>query len=198
MKRILLGVSALLLVSAAHAQAPGSGIPPGIVTGNTNVPTYSAAATNIANAATGDVYCIQGSATKTVKVKGVRIAATATAKAVVDVTLVKRSTLDTGGTAATLTLVPHDSMNAAGTAVVKSYSVSPTPGTAVGTFRNDKLGVGTTGNDSAHDQQLFQFSVYWDQPVVLRGVNQSVCVNFPTAGVGAGASINVDHEHTEE
>lgn len=210
--RILIAIFSLLLstvcafsqaqqvipcVGSSAACAPVTAAAPLPTTGNTDIPTYSGSVTGIANTGTGDVYCIQGSATKIVKVKGVRVSAVATAAITIPAVLIRRSTLDSGGTSAAVTLVPSDSLNAAGTAVVKSYSVSPTPGTAVGQIRTEKLAIGTQGSANSSDTALFQFTVYWNQPQVLRGVNESLCVSLPVAA-GAGASLDIDHEHTEE
>lgn len=177
----------------------GSGVStmaPFPVTGESTIPTYSASNGDIANTGAGDIYTITGSDTKTVKVKGVRISATATSAAVVNASIILRSSAASGGTSSTLTVVKHDQDNPAATAVVRSYTVSPTPGTAIGTIRSRKVAVGTQGNSATISEALFQFSVYWDQPIVLRGSGQSLCVNVSAAG--SGASWCVDHEHTEE
>lgn len=167
-----------------------------VVNGNTNVLTYGSAVTGLANTGAGDVYCIRGSATKLVKIKGIRVSATATASAVIDATIVLRSAAGTGGTSTSPGIIPHDSTNPASTSLVTAYSVSPTPGTAIGTIRTQKISVGTAGNTAFAGLALYQFTTYWDQPLILRGTTQYACVNFTAAG--AGASINIDHEHTEE
>lgn len=187
----------LLLPSLAFAQSYNPAMAPPAVTGNTPIPTYSASIAGLANTGTGDLYCISGSATKTVKVKGIRVSAIATAAITISASIVKRNTAASGGTSTTPTIVPSDSLNAAGTAVVRAYTVSPTPGALVGQIRSEKLSVGTQGSNNNSDTALFQFSVYWDQPQVLRGVAESLCVTAPIAA-GAGASFDIDHEHTEE
>lgn len=166
------------------------------VSGNTNVPTYSASNENIQNTGAGDVYIINGSDTKIIRIKGIRVSATANSAAVVTVSLVIRSSAASGGTSSQLTVVRSDQLNPAPTAVVRSYSVSPTPGSAIGAVRSRKIAVGTQGNSATISESLFQFSPYWDQPITLRGASQSLCVNVSAAG--AGASWAIDHEHTEE
>ena len=166
------------------------------VTGNSNIPTYGAGSTNIANTGAGDVYCIGGSTTKIVRIKGIRVSATASTAAVVSASVVLRSSADSGGTSSALTVVKSDQNNPDATATVTAYSVSPTPGTAIGTIRVRKIAVGTQGNSATISESLFQFTPYWDQPIVLRGTSQFACVNVSAAGTGASWAI--DHEHTEQ
>lgn len=208
----LIWVLSLLLslpLSAAHGQqavlpyytsgpshvavTPGSPMP---VTGATNVPSYAAGNVGIANTGAGDILCIAGSATKTIYVKRIRVSGIATAAIVVDTSVIKRSTLGTGGTSATETAVPLDSNNAAATATVKSYSVSPTAGTAVGTVRARHQAIGVQGNTATTAESLFDFAEYYDQPLTLRGAAQNACINVGAAG--AGGSWAADVEWTEQ
>lgn len=210
MKRVLLGLLFCLWAIPAVAQTTVvpctltaaltncerlSGATPLAVTGNTNIPTYSAAA-DIANTGAGIVYCIQGSATKVVRVKGIRISAFASAALVTDTNINRYSTGPSGGVAVTGTIVPNDTNNAAATAVVTSYTTSPTAGNLVGTVRHQHIAAGTQGNTAQSDVALYQFSVYWDQPMVLRGTSQYLCVN--NGALGTGGVWTVDHEHTEQ
>lgn len=158
--------------------------------------TYSSAVLNQAYTVSGDIYCIIGSATKIVKIKGIRISAVATAGIVGDVSLIIRSSLNTGGGLASVPIIAHDSNNSIATASVNSFTSAPTTGTPVGVIRTKKLAVGTSGNSAITTEGLFQFSVYWDQPIVIRNSNRALCVNV--SAFGAGAFFNIDHEHTEE
>lgn len=179
---------------ASHvAVTPGSPMP---VTGVTNVPSYAAGNVGIANTGAGDILCIAGSASKTIYVKRVRVSGIATAAIVVDTSVIKRSTLGTGGTSTTETAVPLDSSNAVATATVKSYSVSPTAGTAVGTVRARHQALGVQGNTANTTESLFDFANYYDQPLTLRGTTQNLCVNVGAAG--AGGSWATDVEWTEQ
>lgn len=191
------GVVQMCIDPASSRAVPcGSATTPTIVSGNTSTPTYSSAVTGQANSSAGDVYCVAASATKTVKVKGVRVSAIASAAIVSDVVINKRSTLNTGGTPTAVTVVPHSSENPPGTATVTSYATAPTPGTLVGAVRSQKLPITTTSGTLAPSPTLFQFSVYWDQPIILaKGSTEALCV---TVASTAGGQWDVDHEHTEE
>lgn len=175
---------------------PISSTSPMFVIGNSAVPTYSSAVVNQAYTVAGDIYCIIGSDTKTVEVKGIRVTGVATAAIVGDVSIILRGSLDTGGGLASVPVVKMDQNNPAGTATVNSFTSAPTPGTAIGTVRSRKLAFGTQGNSATTSEGLFQFSVYWDQAIVLHGSTQAACVNV--SAFGAGASFDIDHEHTEE
>lgn len=183
-------------LDATGKYVPNSITNPPVINGNTAIPSYATADVNIANTGAGDIFCIAGSATKTVYVKRIRVSATATSAIVVNVSLIKRSTLDTGGTPVTETLVPLDSTNAAATATATGYTVSPTAGTAVGAVRARKIAIGVQGNTATTSEALFDFANYYDQPLILRGTAQNVCVNVGAAGTGA--SWAVDAEGTEE
>jgi hypothetical protein len=195
-KLLLLAAAAILSCGPALAQAPGSGVPPGVVSGNTNVPSYSAAVHNFGNSSAGDILCVGGSATKTVKIKGLRVSAIASAAINSAVSIVRRSTLDSGGTPTSVTPVPNDPLNSAATATVTAYATAPTAGTLVGRIRAQKLAIGTaTSTALAPSPALFQFSVYWDQPITLRSATQALCIDVDAT---AGGNWEVDAEFTEE
>jgi hypothetical protein len=184
---VVLGL--IMFASAAFSQTNA-------VTGNTNVLTYSGAVTGQANAAAGDIYCIGASATKLVKIKGIRVSAIATTAIVSDVTINKRSTLDTGGTPTTVTIVPNFSVNPVSTATITTYGTAPTPGTLVGAIRSQKIPIPTTAGAISANPLLFQFSVYWDQALTLaRGSTEAACVTVPAI---TGAQWDIDSEHSEE
>lgn len=160
--------------------------------------TYSAAASAIVVvAAATDVFTIIGSGTKTIRILRVVFSASTSAGSGIaeSITLVKRSTADTGGTSTTPTVVPHDSNNAAGTAVVRSYTANPTLGTAVGTIRAVRTAASTAG--TAVQEVIWEFGTRPSQAVVLRGTSQQLCVNLGGVSItNPVASMSV--EWTEE
>lgn len=158
--------------------------------------TYAAAIVNQANSSAGDLMCVSGSATKTVWVKKFRVSAVASAAVVADISVVKRSTADTGGTPTSLTLVPLDSAEAAATAAVTTYATAPTAGTLVGAIRAQALPVATsTSPNLAPVPTLFDFATYHDQPVVLHGTAENVCL---LVSATAGGQWHLDVEWTEQ
>lgn len=132
-----------------------------------NAPTYTAATPFPAQINATDVFTISGSATKTIRIHSIMI----TCNTAVLFTIQRRSTLNTGGTFAVTPNVPHDPNSAAGTAVVTTYTVNPaTTGTVVGSVE----AIVWTANAAALE---FRYGVT-DQSMVLRGVNQSLAMNF--------------------
>lgn len=156
--------------------------------------TYSAAASGFVSAASAtDVFIINGSVSKTIRITKVRVTASTTSGSAIKLTVqgIKRSTADTAGTAVTATNVPHDSTNAAATAVVRHFTANPTLGTAVGTMRTTHVGVTQSG--------LSGGAIEWDfekQPVVLRGVAQGFAVNFNSITV-SGSIVSIHCEWVE-
>lgn len=164
------------------------------ISGTISIATYLAAKTGQLNAVTGDLLCVTGSASKVVRVRMLSVSAISSADAVIDVSVVVRSSLDTGGTPTVLANVPSDSTNAAATAVVTTYGTAPVVGTLVGAIRAQKLGVGKTTGGSTLPAQ-FGFGNWYDQSVVLRGATQAVCL---TTTALAGGSYAIAAEWTEE
>lgn len=161
-------------------------------------PTYSAAFSGtVAAALATDVFTILGSATKTIRITNIRMSATTTAGSglSINLTLVKRSTADSGGVSTTATLVPHDSNSAAGTAVIRNYTVNPTLGTAIGIVRSERLTTGTTGTSSGIID--WEFGTRPAQALVLRGTSEQLCMNFGTVTI-TGSVIAFYVEWTEE
>ncbi len=162
-----------------------------------NKTTYSCSTTAAAGVV-GDTFVITGSATKTVRVTRVSISATSGAAVDVDVSVVKRSTADTGGTSTAVTVAPHDSANAAATATVALYTVVPTPGTTVGSA----VRVGKLFAPLATTSAVAATPLIWDfgngpkQGIVLRGIAQQLAINLGSA-LTTG-SIDIDMEFTEE
>lgn len=144
--------------------------------------TYSASASGFVPAASAtDIFCIKGSATKTVKITSIAVSGTTTAGSgfSASTTLVKRSTIDTGGTSVTDTAVPHDSGDMAATAVVTHYTANPTLGNAVGNLRAHRLSIGTAGGaGNVGPLNQWDFGVRASKPIILRGVSEQLCINL--------------------
>src|SRR5258705_3594725 len=100
MKRLLL-TCALVGALAAPAAAQVNVVPQvGLTTAYLGRQTYSAGFIGLVPAASAtDVICLAGSATKTVKLQNIRLSGTASTLVTLPVTLVRRVTVATGGTA---------------------------------------------------------------------------------------------------
>lgn len=159
--------------------------------------SYGAAIIGLVPLAAGatDLFTITGSATKTVKVLALHIAGNATTAITVNLSIVKRSTADTGGTSTAPTRVPHDSTNAAATATVLAYTANPTAlGASVGMLDAFKLDLPTSA--SATNGQLDE-NFDDGQPYILRGTGEMLAFNLNSTAI-AGGNLNISVHWTEE
>lgn len=210
MKRTLLSIGLLLglttLASAQCAQVSGiNSVPvPGITCASEPiVTTYGATSVGVvpASAAT-DLACLTGSATKTIRLQYIRISGSAGTLINVPVTLLKRASADTGGTAATSTALPVpyslDSTNAAASATTIAYTANPTlVDSAPGILDNDIVALVTTGTASTNGAIVFDYTARnFMQAPVLRGIAQQLCVNLNATTISSGV-VNVTFRWTE-
>jgi hypothetical protein len=152
-------------------------------------PTYGASVTAVAMALTAtDVFCIQGSATKTVYIKQMQLTGVATTATTTDLLTIKRSTANTAGTPVAATAVPFDSNSVAATATVFGYSANPTLGTAVGTLHADKYTLTAATGAPANTIIPYNYNIdNTTQNLVLRGVAQEACFNMN--GITPGGAV---------
>lgn len=207
MKRIFTIIVGLGMLSAPAWAGPATSANSQVGLANSlTTYTFSSAAfvgTGGGNAAT-DMFCLTGSATKTVYVSNIDVRVQSTAAALITFFWIKRSTADTGGVAVNPAVLPYDSADAAATAVANMYTTSPTLGSAVATLRQViflttvltaapaatslsavlSIGNGTLTN-ALH------------RPLTLRGVNESMCLNFNGATLPAGFTTNITGEWIE-
>lgn len=161
---------------------------------------YSAAVNAITPPATPtDMVTIIGSATKTVRVLQIELFSTQTLAGTNTFFIVKRSAADTGGTSATPTIVPHDSGSAAATAVVRSYTANPAAlGAVVGTVQLARITTPAPAG-AGPEGYLFDFMKSGiDSGIVLRGVAETLALNFNGAALPGGLSITANVTFLEE
>lgn len=176
----------LALASAALAQAWGP-IPQVSIT--TNIPTYATTDGNIANTGAGDIFCLSNtSATRYLYINEIHTNGTATAALVVNVNVIKRSTAASGGTPVAESIIPFSNNNPATVATAVGYTVSPTPGTAIGTIMSHKVAIGVQGNTASISDAEFLFGNKADQAIRI-GNGHSLCVNVAAAGAGASWAV---------
>jgi hypothetical protein len=147
-----------------------------------------------------DVMLIQGSATMTLRVKRMVFSGLATTAGNMPITLFRRSTAPTLGSAAltAITAGKHDTNDAAPTGVVS------TVGTA---------NVGTVGTTAGHLGQgriylplvttvpspiTWEFATRNDKPFILRGTTDYIAVNLNGAALPAGGVIDYEFEIEED
>jgi hypothetical protein len=188
---------------AVQAQVPGvnstlNSVFTLVYDASTMKPTYSAtsAFSPTATAAT-DVCILNGSATKTIKVRRIYFNALATTAVSDPIAIIKRSTANSGGTSVGLSEIALDSTSAAASAAALTYTANPTVGTAVGTIADPYFSIGnlTTGGAQAFPSQLLFGEL--GSPIVLRGAAQSVAVNLNAASF-PGIVASCTFEWTED
>lgn len=158
---------------------------------DTSLATYSAGGIILAaNMATTllDLVGLRGSATKTVRVKKIRLEAGATTGLAATVLLDKHTVANTGGTLATApAMVPLDSSDATATALAIVYTADPTIDATAKTLSCKTLTF--TALTTAPGVVEWDYVKDAEHAIVLRGVAQEVFVNF--AGVTPGANSTV-------
>jgi hypothetical protein len=209
MRKLLLALGLLVFMPlAAQAQCIGVGgvnnVPvPGIVCAQDGtVPTYFVNSIGIVPAATPtDIFCLTGSATKTVRVKQVRVTGTAGTAINITTYLMKHSVANTGGTAASTeatglpTLTAADSTFATVTATATAYTGNPTIDSTRVFLSSQTHFLPVTSTAVAAPPALWLFDPPSSfSPLVLRGVAQQLCVNYngvttPSSGVVAVSAI---------
>lgn len=160
--------------------------------------TYAASINGLALASSAtDIFTIKGSATKTVRIRKLRISGIkTTAGAQVIFQLIKRSAANTGGTSTAPALVPYDSASAAATAVIAAYTANPSGlGTAVGTLAVDSVYIPLATENAA--PLSYNFGDGPSSTIVLRGTSQFLALNLNGVTVGGGA-LDIWVELTEE
>lgn len=162
-------------------------------------PTYRAINVDVVPAATPtDVIVLVGSATKTIMITKFEITPTATANGSLDFYVYKRTTADSNGTSTATTITRNDSSNPAPTAVAKLYSANPSAlgtGSLVGATRVTLAS--KSPNGVAIQTWAESFGTGNQQPIVLRGVNESLCINLGGQTMPTGIEIYFTLEWVE-
>jgi hypothetical protein len=160
--------------------------------------TYSGTTAAFTPAATAtDVFIIQGSATKTIRVLKIQLYATQTTAGAASIFLIKRSTANTAGTAVATTKVPFDSTNPAATATVQHYTANPTVGTTVGNVQAYRGIIPAAASLINNPIITWTFGENSGQSVVLRGTTELLAINLNSVTINGGSLI-ARVEWTEE
>lgn len=203
---------AVLLTVAALAQNQfptpnGSGTSPGgvgmVVRADGNavpadtVATYRATSTSFVPTAGGTLLQIQGSATKTIKIKRVAVRGVFTTADTGFFTVGKRTAAEGGSpvTGTAPTRVPLDSQNAAATATFTLYTTAGTPGTTIGNAAVERVFFGTL--TTLGETARFSFEPRAGQSLFIRGTGEFVSVSSSFTSY-TGANFSLDVEWTEE
>ena len=208
MKKLVAIIGALLF-GAGLAFSQVNTVPQlGLITAYLQKPTYSAAFIGLVPPASAtDTICIAGSATKTIRVRKIVLSGTAGTLVTLPVTLIRRASVATGGTAASTTANPantiskRDTTNATATAVPIAYTAVPTITDSSPTYLDSaSLTLPVTSAGVVTVPLTFDYTnsnVALSQPPTLRGAAQQLCLNLNSVSVASGL-LNGSITWTEE
>jgi len=205
-KLALLAVAGLTLSGVAFAQV--NTVPQvGLITSILKKSSYSSVTLALPPAASAtDIACIAGSSTKTVIVRKITITGTAGTLVTAPFTLVRRTSVDTDGTAATTTanwannISQRDTNDAAATATLISYSANPTINDTSPTYvASAHLTVPVTSAGTVTRPLVWDFDTPFSfvKGVVLRGAAQQACINLNAVSISSGL-LHISIDWTEE
>jgi hypothetical protein len=149
-----------------------------------------------------DVLMIQGSATKTLRVKRIALGGVATSNGNMPAVLIRRSAqFTTQGSAVFTAITPgkHDTNDAAATGVVSTIGTAnlTSVGATAGTLAQARLFLPTTATGTP-SPLVWDFATRQDKALILRGVTDFVFLNLAGAAVPAGGTIDFDIELEED
>lgn len=168
------------------------------VTTEGTVPTYRAGATGLTlySTAAAVLLEIQGSATKTVRIKRIEIWGQAGTKFFTELKL-QRATTVGGGAPVAAALGQHDVSDAAATAVVNSYAAASTAGSNAAVIGAKVLGVSPPAASMGAVPAVWSFAANDDKPIILRGASQWLEVYNTITGLGT-ATFGFEIEWEED
>lgn len=175
------------------------GVPHNSVFANDSNWTYSASALALVPAASAtDVVTLTGVVGRIIRLQRMFLSATATAGTQILFQLIKRSTLDTGGTATNPTRVPYASTNPTVQAVMAAYTANPAGlGASIGTFWGSLLLVPATASAAATNGYMIDFSTpRFGQAPMLLSATEQIALNLNAVTIGGGL-LNVTLEWAE-
>lgn len=124
-----------------------------------------------------DIFEIYGSASKTVRILRITCNGTAAAGSTYPVFILRRSTVNTGGTSSTLTPQKLDTTSPSATCTAKSYTANPTTGTLVGTVVATQIANTVSSSPGVANLPIFDADKYGGA-MVLRGTSDGCTVNL--------------------
>ena len=155
--------------------------------------TYSASFNVTLDASATDIVEIIGSGSSSIQITQIFISGVATASSVVNLALIRKSSLATGGSSSTIAATNHETGDAATTATVKTYSANPTVGTTVGRLRLFPIPLGTSSLYGSPLQLDFGIN---GKPIILSGATQTLCISN-AGSVPSGTILTVSIEYAE-
>lgn len=158
--------------------------------------TFSSSTTGLVTASSAtDIFELNNSAgTKTLKLVKIELTGYAGTAVTIPVNLIKRTTLNSAGTASTVTVVPHVTGDTA-TGVAKSYTANPTTGTSAGNVVSSYVTLPLTA--TALPYLKWEFGTKASEKSVTLAANESLVLNIGGTTVSSSI-IGISSCWTEE
>ncbi len=151
----------------------------------------------VAAAGATDIVTITGVANRAITINRIIVSGIASAASAVPISVVKRSTADTGASTAMVS-VSMDSRDPAGSqAAVVAYTVNPTLGTAIGTIAVARIILSSASASVGINPTIFDFERMYKKLPVLVAANEVLALNYG-GSTAAGNSLDISVEWTEE
>lgn len=192
---LLVGLAFVATIGAvAIAQQPGVNSTLNAVFAvpiDNKAPTYGAGIRGLVPASSAtDVFTLCGNASNIVRVSSVVASGRATAVAGIDVSLVLRTTANSGGTSSTVTIQKYDSSFSNASSVVLAYTANPTLGTSqggqLGMISTKQMFYGNLTTGLAAPPVEWYFGNRPAGMPVLRGVAQCLAINLNGQSASGG------------
>ncbi len=159
--------------------------------------TYSYSCELTPAASGTDFLEILPSSSKAIHVQQIEIYAFATAATFQQVNLLRRSTLNSGGTRTAVTAIKHEQADAAATGSVNYYTANPTTGTLVGKIKAIPLYFAPVAGTAKIDAVVLQFGDRHKPLILPPNSTESFVLNLRSS-TPSGAIIVVNITLTEE
>ncbi len=166
-------------------------------------PNTYAAATAIFTPASSctDAFIIGGSATKVIRILRLLFSGVCTtAQNISTVSVLMRSTANSGGTPVVATAVPLDSQSPAATALVQSYTANPTVGTVLADIWRPRIFIPAAAT-ATYSTPLFDLdftAMCNGQGPILRGLDQQLAINLNATVPSGFAELSASVIWTED
>ena len=152
-------------------------------------------------AAPTDAIVIQGSATKTLRIKNITLTGAATAAGTMPVNLIKRSAADaTTGVLTSVTPALMDSGDGAATGVVSTVGTGNfgSLGASAGLVGAARLCFTALATGLGVSRLVWDFGGSNKKACILRGTSEFLCINFAGAAIPSGGVLDYEIEIEED
>jgi len=163
-------------------------------------PTYAYRAADITPVATAtDVLALVGAAGKCIRITKIGISGSATAAALLDIYITKRTASNTGGTSTSPIATKYDSLDPTASATLMLYTANASALGAGTGLEGDKIFLpaqATPASEPSH--WMVDYTGIEAKCPMLRNVNESISINLAGQALPLGTSLYFYIEWTEE